>query len=99
MEYRIEKPTTDKAQLERLFNFILSTGKIYQLSEPQLFMDGWHNGQIRIFSAYEQGNIVGISVVLLVKDPIQVGKYHIVRSLDVGVRLDAFIEDKLGVFL
>lgn len=99
MKYKIEKPTTDKAQLERLFRFMLTTGNVQHLADPQLLMDGWHNGQIRIFSASEQGNLVGLAVVLVVKNPIVRGQYHLVRALDIGVNLDAFIEDKLEVFL
>lgn len=98
MKFTIEKPTDDKDAIERLFSFMLKVGKLGMLADPMLFMKGWHSGQIRVFTARENDELVGAAVVLLIKDPVEQLKYHIVRSVSVGVNMDDFINDKLEIF-
>lgn len=102
MKYQLIKPQQDiEKQLKDIFTFVLEQGDLTEIAHPKTLVDGWHNGQIKIFSASDNDKLLAIKIILVIKDPIKPMCYHVVESLNVGEAdkdFTAFVDNALVVY-
>ncbi len=72
MKYELVKPNNNNLenQLKELFGFMLDSNSIQEPTNPQYFVEGWHSGAIKIFTARDNDKLVALKVVLVIKDPL-----------------------------
>lgn len=102
MKYELAKPQKDiEKQLKTIFTFVLEKGHLDNIAHPKTLVDGWHNGQIKLFTATDADKLVGVCICLVIKDPIKPLKYHVIKSLNVGNEdeaFTAFVDNALVVY-
>lgn len=103
MKYELTKPQKDiEKQLKDIFTFVLEKGELSEIAHPKTLVEGWHNGQIKLFTAKDDtGKLLGVCIVLVIKDPIEPLKYHVIKSLNVGEEdkaFTAFVNNALVVY-
>lgn len=102
MKYELVKPQKDiEKQLKDIFTFVLEQGDLSEITHPQTLVEGWHNGQIKIFTASDADKLVGVCIYLIIKDPMKPLKYHVIKSLNVGNEdeaFTAFVDNALVVY-
>ncbi len=84
MNFQVEKPNLTETQsqeqieqrLQPLFNFIFEHGNIINPATPLKFMQWWHDGTVKVFTAKEHEAIQAMQIIMIIPSPFDISKKH-----------------------
>lgn len=103
MVFKLEKPKNDESveqQVKSIFEVIFESEQVMSPASPRYFMGLWRDGTVKVFTSRNLDKVEAVRVFLIIPDPLDRAKNHIVESIKVGESqgLDNYVDTVLEAY-